>query len=571
MDNEFGYSYEVRFSTKDFFYITGNSAFYDFRGEKLYTTFDSLMVGNSLEILKEKLGSHCFGKPFILSILTQEGVACPMVCILDDINIPDQALLHMIELEKLSDRFFDLSMKQRVADSLLSQFDNVYFTYNRASDTITCYRYIENEQNILYSAPLENWHEKASQAISESSPEALQKFNENLRNGIRYFAGSFTNKNGDDSMRFVGTAIYNEDVHIKTVGNIGSSNIKPAQELTHCDQLTGLILKEDITNYGKKLINDLKIRTALAIVDIDDFKNINDQFGHSMGDNVLKKCAAIFANQVADTGRVGRIGGDEFFVVFDNFEDKEKLKNVLRGIKNNVVQAYSDEENGFHVSTSIGVAIYPDNADNFNTLFDLADHMLYRAKHKGKNRYIMYEREKHGTVEEVLRNGINEIGISGRRGLSKSEAVCRIADLDQCGKEYPLENVLNDIRQYFLVERIVVYNKTDRTVVFQTGTELLTSELIYETIDYIYNDDLLYFYSDGVMVMNNVKMIGTKNAQLLKEVESQNIHSVMHREIVGKNGKKYVISYEVLSNYITWNMEDMYLYRLIDKIISRRL
>lgn len=571
MENQYGFSYEVRFDTTDYMYITGNAAFYDFRGEKLYTKFDSLLPKYSLKILNEKIKSGYFGKPFCMDILTQENTPCEMVCILENINVPNQVTLHHIELEKLSDRFFDLSMKQRIANSLLSQFDSVYFSYDRASDIITCYRYNEKGSYALYSSSLDDWQEQASQAITDISQEALQKFNSNLRNGIRSFAGALTNKGCEENIRFVGTAIYNDDIHAKTVGNIGSCNIKPAQELTHSDQLTGLILKEDITNYGKKLINDLKTRTALAIVDIDDFKNINDQFGHSIGDAVLKKCAAIFMGQVNDTGKVGRIGGDEFFVVFDNFNDRDEIKNVLRGIKNNVAQAYTDEEDGFHVSTSIGVAIFPDDTDNFNTLFDLADHMLYRAKHKGKNRYIMYEREKHGTVEEVLRSGINEIGISGRRGLSKSEAVCRIVDLYQCGKVYPLENILSDVRQYFLVERIVIYDKTDRTVVFQSGTELLSSDLIYETIDYLYDDELKYFYSDGVMVMNNIKMFETKSELLYGKVESQNVHSLMHREIIGKSGKTFVISYEILSSFITWNMEDMYLYRILDNIISKLL
>lgn len=574
MDTQYGYCYEVKFSTKDFFYISGNSDFYNFRGEKLYTTFDSLMAGNSLEILKEKIAARYFDKPFVLDILTQQGDAVPMACILYDENVPEQVLMRMIELEKLSDRFFDLSMKQRISSALLAQFDSVYYIYDHAGDAIKCFRYNENGYNELLSCSLKEWYDSAEKKLLEYSDdpsETLQKFMDSMKNGIRSFTGVLLGKSDEENVRYIGTAIFDGDIHISTVGNIGSSNIKPAQELVHRDQLTGLILKDDITNYGKKLINDLKKRTALAIVDIDDFKNVNDTRGHSTGDAVLRKAAAIIAEQVGDSGKTGRIGGDEFFVVFDNFVDKEDIKNVLRGIKVNMLQAYSDEKDGFHISTSIGVAIYPDDTDNFNTLFDLADHMLYRAKQKGKNRYIMYEREKHGTVEEVLRASINVIGISGRRGLSKSEAVCRMVDLDQCGKVYPLESILSDVCKYFLVERIVIYNKTDRTVFFQSGAEPMNSDLIYETMDYLYDEDLQYFYSDGVMVINNINMFNTKSTALHDKVEKQGVHSLIHREIVGKSGKTFVASYEVLSNFITWNMEDMYLYRILDKIISKQL
>lgn len=570
MENQYGYSYEVRFNTKDYVYVTGNAAFYDFRGEKLYTTFNSLFANNSLEILEDKLKNRYFGKTFVMDIFTQENIPCSMVCILEDINVPDQVVLHMIELEKMSNKFLELEMKQRESEALLYQFDSVYFSYDRAANIITCYRIGENK-NILFKSDLQNWQENVSQALSEDSQETLLKFNANLKNGIRNFAGAFKNKGGEENIRFIGTAIYNGDIHVKTVGNIGSSNVKPMQEMVRRDQLTGLILKEDITNYGKKLIDDLKKKTAMAIVDIDNFKNVNDHFGHSMGDVVLKKCAAIISEQIGDSGKAGRIGGDEFYVLFDNFADTEELKNALRGIKNNILQAYTDEQDGFHVSTSIGVSTYPNDADNFNTLFDLADHMLYRAKHKGKNRYIIYDRDKHGTVEEVLQTGIKEIGISGRRGLSKSEAVCRIADLDQCGKDYPIESILNDIIEYFIIERIVLYNKTDRKVELQRGIEQLSSETIYETIDYLYDEDLRYFYTDNVMVINNINMIKTKSNKLYDKLTSQDIHSVMHHEITGSSGKVFVISYEMITNFITWNMEDMYLYRLLDTIIKRRL
>lgn len=572
MENYYGYTYEVRFKTTDFSYVTANAAFYDFRGERmLYSTFDSLLVGNSLDILKEKIRSDFFGKTFIMNILTREDLPCPMVCVLEpEINFSDQAILHMIELEQLSNSYISLGLKQRVANALLAQFDSVYFSYDRSDDSIICYRQDE-ETNILFRSDLHNWHNNVSQALSEESQDTLTKFNANLRNGIRNFAGSFTNKSGEENIRFVGTAIYNGDVHIKTVGNIGSTNIKPIQEVVRRDQLTGLILKEDITNLGKKLINDLKKKTAMAIIDIDNFKNVNDHFGHSMGDVVLKKCAAIITEQIGDTGKAGRIGGDEFFVLFDNFTIVEEIKNALRGIKNNILQAYTDEQDGFHVSTSIGASIYPTDADNFNTLFDLTDHLLYRAKHKGKNRYIIYDKEKHGTVEEVLQTGINEIGISGRRGLSKSEAVCRIADFDQCGKEYPLENILNDIMEYFIIERIVLYNKTDRKVELQRGIEPLSAEVIYETIDYLYDGDLKHFYNDNIMVLNNVNFLKTKSDKLYKKIRDQGIYSIMQHEIVGDSGKVFVISYEMITNFITWNMEDMYLYRLLDTIIKKRL
>lgn len=570
MEKQYGFSYEVRFNVSDYTYVTGNAAFYDFRGGLLYTNFNALFANNSREIIERELASNTFGKPFILDIYTRENIPCPMVCVLEDIHNPEQALLHMIELEKMSRRYLALESEQREFEALLSQFDSLYFSYDRAADVITAYHY-DGEKKILGMVTPEAWREKVAGMASEDSYEKILKFEENLKNGTRNFAGSFAEKDSDKNIRFVGTAIYDNDVHIKTVGTIGSTETKPIQEMVRRDQLTGLILKEHITNYGQKLINDQKKAAALAIVDLDNFKSVNDHFGHSIGDAVLKKCAAIIMDQVADSGKAGRIGGDEFFVVFDNFDGREELKSVLRGIKNNIFHAYSDETDGFHISTSIGVSRYPCDADDFDTLFDLADHMLYRAKYKGKNRYIIYEREKHGTVKEVLQSGLKEVGISGRRGLSKSETVCRIADMDRCGKEYTMENILNDVIEYFAIERIILYNKTDRKVEYQCGAAPLSSDVVCQTIDYLYDEDLRSFYVDNIMVINNVNMFRTKSNELYDKVTAQDICSIMQHEITGKSGKVFVISYEITSCYITWNMEDMYLYRLLDSIIEQRL
>ena len=338
------------------------------------------------------------------------------------------------------------------------------------------------------------------------------------------------------------------------------------------DQLTGLILKEDITNFAKKLMADQSKKIALAIIDIDNFKNVNDRFGHAMGDIVLKKCAALIDREIGDYGRAGRIGGDEFLLVFDNITIVEEVRNVLSGLKNNIFQAYTEGRDGFNVSTSIGCAIFPDDANDFDTLFDLADHLLYRAKLKGKNRYIIYEKEKHGSVEEILREDVKAIGVAGRRGLRKSEAVCYIMDFDLCGKEYALENVLSDILEYFIIERIVIYNKTDRKVELQRGMTLLTPEEIDHTIDYLYEDDLKQFYEDNIMVINNIKSFqGRKCDKIYHSMLDQSVFSIMHHEITGKSGKVYVISYEMITKNITWNMEDMYMYRLLDTIIAKRL
>ena len=574
MDKQYSYCYEVRINTTDYNYVTANGLFYDFRGEKLlYSTFDSLLSDASLKKLAEQISSKSYGKIFIMDVLSRDNVQCPMVCYLEPTDTENHVNIFMIEAEKMSDRYLALGEKQQVSNALLSQFDSVYFTYNRSDSSIVFYRYIEGREHVLLDSDIDGWNRKAAQALSEESEDELAMFDSYLKNGIRTFTGAFFNKSGEKNIHYVGTAIYDEDIHVKTVGNIGSTKIKPTNSQVRRDQLTGLILKEDITTYCKKLIANNEKKVALAIIDLDNFKNVNDHFGHAMGDTVLKKCAAILDGEAGDYGKAGRIGGDEFLVVFDNFTVIEEIKNILRGIKNNVYQAYKEERDGFYVSTSIGCAIFPDDVDNYDTLFELADHLLYRAKHKGKNRYIIYEKDKHGSVEDVLREDDEEkLGVAGKRGLTKSEAVCRIIDFDISGQEYALESILHDIMEYFRIERIVVYNKTDRKIELQRGITLSSDEESRSVIDYLYDSDLEQFYNDNIMVINNIKMFQTKKCdQIYKSMMEQSIFSLMQHVITGKSGKVYVISYEMITKTIAWSMEDMYLYRLLDTIFAKRL
>ena len=573
MDRQYSYCYEVKINIADYSCVTANGAFYDFRGDRLlYSSFDSLLAGASFERLVGQIKRKAYGEVFIMDVLTRENTPCPMLCYLEPMDAENQVRILMIEAEKISDRFLALGAKQKIASALLSQFDSVYFTYDRLENSIECYRYRDGSEKVFFKSDLEDWHEQASQVLSEKSQDELSMFEANLKNGIRSFMGAFSQKDGEDNIPYAGTAIYDEDVHVKTVGNFGSIKTKPMKDTVRRDQLTGLILKEDITNYAKRLMIDRNKKAALAIIDVDNFKSINDHFGHAVGDSVLRKCAAIIDREVGYWGRAGRIGGDEFLVVFDHFVIAEEVKSVLSGMKNNIFRAYAEERDGFYVSTSIGCAIFPDDADNFDTLFDLADHLLYRAKMKGKNRYIIYEREKHGCVEDILREDVRAIGVAGRRGLRKSEAVCYIMDFDLCGKEYTLESVLSDIVEYFIIERIVVYNKTDRKVELQRGITLLTSEEIDRTIDYLYDAGLKQFYEGNTMVINNIEMFLSKKCDgIYQNMLDQSVFSIMHREITGKSGKTYVISYEMITKKVTWNMEDVYMYRLLDTVIAKRL
>ncbi|MBD5129819.1 MAG: diguanylate cyclase [Ruminococcaceae bacterium] len=559
---------EAIFKNKNYDFIIGNSDFYNFLGDRQYTTFDSIISSDSLRTLERAVAERLYGKPFVIGIRAEDGRMCEMICRIAEQDDPDCTLIRMWKLGEIVEKHLSSEMDRRETEALLSQYDCVYYSYDRPANTMTCYRY-DDEKITLCALKLDEFKKEAAVRLPDNSRDDIEQFTDKLKNGIRSFNGSLSHGT-ENAVVFSGTAIYDYDVHIKTVGSFGSGGANPIRELVRKDQLTGLALKEDITNYAKRSIGDLKQQTIISIIDIDDFKYVNDHYGHAVGDDVLKKCASIIENETGAYGKAGRIGGDEFFIVFDRIHDKETLRSVLRSIKNNIGKAYSNEKDGFRVTTSIGVSAYPQDAKDFDSLFRLTDYMLYRAKHKGKNRYIIYEAEKHGSVDEILRSSIEVAvsDISGRKGLSKSEVVCRIADLEICGKKYPADNIIRDIVDYFGVERVILYDKTARTAAAQCGSNLLDSGIIAETIDYIYDEGIKEHTQNGVMIVNNVKTFEIKNPELYEKLRRQEIYSIMHREIIGKSGKCFILSCESVSAYLTWNLEDMRFYRILDNILS---
>ncbi len=562
----------VKIKISDYDLVIGNANFYNFLGDRLYTTFNTIVASGCVETFVKAVSERSYDSPFVLSLKTEDEKSTrDVICRLAKDADPERLNIHMWALEEVVEKYLSNEMARLETNTLLSQYDCVYYSYSKASDMITCYRY-DSRKTTLCELKLDTFKEQMIKRLSEDCRGEAEMFISSLANGARSFTGCFA-PDSENAVTYSGTAIYDYDVHIKTVGNFGSGGANPIRELVHKDQLTGLALKEDITNYAKNATSDRKKKIFLSIIDIDDFKYVNDHHGHARGDDVLKKCASIIENETGAYGKAGRIGGDEFIVVFDHIHDLETLRNVLRSIKNNIAGAYSEERDGFRVTTSIGAASFPSDAQDYDSLFRLTDYLLYRAKHKGKNRYIIYDREKHGSVEEILRSSVDSaaVGISGRKGLSKAEVVCRIADMVICGKDYTAENVIRDVADHFGVERVVLYNKDERKVMMQYGTAMTDIKIIEENIEYLYDDGIAEHTNDNAMIVNNVKAFAVKNPELYEKLCNQGIQSIIHIDITGKSGGHFVMTCASISTLVTWNLEDMRFYRILEKVLSSLL
>jgi len=158
------------------------------------------------------------------------------------------------------------------------------------------------------------------------------------------------------------------------------------------DSLTGLFnhstLKERLSQELSRAIR-YNISLAFAMLDIDHFKHVNDTYGHSVGDNVLKNLARLLVNRLRTSDIVGRYGGEEFAIIFPNTSGSDAVQ-VLDEIRRSFGGIVHQANNGqvFHVTFSAGVAAYPGSVTPAN-IGDAADRALYQAKVGGRNRVVL--------------------------------------------------------------------------------------------------------------------------------------------------------------------------------------
>jgi len=156
-------------------------------------------------------------------------------------------------------------------------------------------------------------------------------------------------------------------------------------QLATLDSLTGLLNRRTIENDCFKEFADGSTLVSTAIIDIDNFKSINDNYGHQVGDAVIKYVADVIIRCCNNIPLIGRIGGEEFLIIFPytNLVSACKLVEKIRdGVSSAVIT-----ENRVRVTVSIGCAQRKQN-ESYDSLFRRADDALYNAKHNGKNQVI---------------------------------------------------------------------------------------------------------------------------------------------------------------------------------------
>lgn len=291
--------------------------------------------------------------------------------------------------------------------------DELFFRYDMEKDDFTLFMGGEKQRVIVFSGDLDDWEQSLEERGAfdeENCRDVFDNLCQDLQQGSRHFSHELMLPHlirGDEKELYLikGRSVVTtsgRDLVLGCVYTIAKNSRRRKSRMgadAVRDEMTGLLSKQTIIDYIHSAIAAKADYTCyLCVLDIDNFKYVNDHYGHMFGDEVLITVADILKDAVGERGVVGRIGGDEMMIFLERIVDRADLKSILRTVRSNVEWAYKGNKEDLNLSCSIGVAAWPDNAQDYDTLFKIADKMLYRAKENGKNRYIIYTPEIHGDV-----------------------------------------------------------------------------------------------------------------------------------------------------------------------------
>ncbi|MBE5926755.1 MAG: sensor domain-containing diguanylate cyclase [Lachnospiraceae bacterium] len=157
------------------------------------------------------------------------------------------------------------------------------------------------------------------------------------------------------------------------------------------DSLTGALNRRYAEAMIKVAVRENEKYSALAIIDIDDFKKINDTFGHMSGDEVIKRIVDVIYQVTDDTDILGRLGGDEFLLFIRNREKVEDIYSIMEEIISHTRFTYTEYNKEMDIHVSIGVATFNSTEVGFDELYKVSDEALYEVKKANKNTYKLKE------------------------------------------------------------------------------------------------------------------------------------------------------------------------------------
>ena len=339
------------------------------------------------------------------------------------------------------------------------------------------------------------------------------------------------------------------------------------------DPLTGLYNRR----YTEVMVNRFLEKSgpaasgALFIIDIDDFKAVNDHLGHLLGDAVLRDVSERITQLFRSTDIVGRIGGDEFVVFLKGADDEEVIGEKAGAVLNAFRSTLAGHNAGHAISGSIGIALCPRDGGDYRALFEKADSALYSAKKLGKDRCQFYDGGGDPFLPPGTRRG--EEPDVGRKSFTEhiAEYIFQILyDSDDINKA--VNAILAIVGRHFDVSRAYIFENTEDGLAcnntFEWCNEGVSPQIDnLQRVPYsLIGDYAANFNEDGVFYCDDISRLTVKG--LHDALAVQNIHSMLQCALKNDGVFSGYVGFDECSAQRFWTQEEIDTLTFISKILS---
>ena len=256
--------------------------------------------------------------------------------------------MEMTEIMTITDKFKEYKWNIDKYRKFMSLYNTMYFEYEIHTSVFKIYRYTDGKATLVCHRLLYEVYDEVqmNNELTASQKAEFQIFYEALQNGRDHFkttvdAEILVKEQKDIRYEFLFSTLYKNAQKEMAVGLVTViSGQKPKQAYYQTDNAydsgTGLLNKRAINEYAIDVIQKNIPGTYLVIMDVDDFKKINDTYGHLYGDEVLSKVAEIIGSVMKGRGIAGRFGGDEFMLVLEGLKGEQELRRIISTINKHI-------------------------------------------------------------------------------------------------------------------------------------------------------------------------------------------------------------------------------------------
>ncbi len=358
---------------------------------------------------------------------------------------------------------------------------------------------------------------------------------------------------------------------------IGKATDIHEQKLLELQSQHDMLTNSYSGEFGGSVISELlkssrDERHAIFLIDIDNFKNINDNFGHLFGDEILREVVQKLRNIFSEDDVIVRVGGDEFIVFVQNIAKTEDVDKIAGKILNTYRDLYPANFKEHAVSASIGVSVYPKDGRTFETLYLNADLALNLAKTAGKNRYEKY------SSDIIYSSDRNRTSIDNAEKIAASyfdyEFISNVFNIlyDKNGDSNSIDTVLQFLCQKYDADRSYIFESLDGGESYNNTFEFckdgISSEI--EGLQNVPKENFVDFLEkahNDIIYSNNLRDT-FENEEAFVIMANQGILSFVHAQVKRDGIMTFFIGLDDCTKTRAWTEQEINSLQYIGKILS---